>query len=101
MNYSEYTELTNYPTAMQEAGFDNVHEAMQHFFSFFTVSETRTLLWEFFREWICGEYLSGDSGNARSKGIFFYEQLGVLIEAAYILQKKRCRQKKNIHHLML
>jgi hypothetical protein len=93
MKYSNNKELTHHPTAMEQHGFENVHEAMQHFFSFFTIQDSRKFLWEFYREWITGEGATATTGQERGLGLFFYEQLEVILEACYMLQKKR-RQKK-------
>ncbi|HEY4150523.1 MAG TPA: hypothetical protein VGM41_16400 [Chitinophagaceae bacterium] len=88
------------PNPMARHGYDDVHEAIQHFYSFFGKEEAEKILYKFFRSWLTADEIICLDRNARDVHVVFYEKLRILLEASYLLQKERIEQGATEHHVM-
>jgi hypothetical protein len=57
--------------------------AMEEFFDAFELPACYTHLWQLAKSWVSSEYADGLTARQRAEMLFFYEQLGTLIEAAF------------------
>lgn len=58
--------------------------AMEEFFDAFELPACYTHLWQLAKSWVSSEYADGLTARQRAEMLFFYEQLGALIEAAFV-----------------
>lgn len=59
--------------------------AVEEFFDYFQLPACYAHLWLLFKSWVSSEYADGLTARQRAEMLFFYEQLGALIEASYLL----------------
>lgn len=58
--------------------------AIEEFFDAFELPACYTHLWQLAKSWVSSEYADGLSARQRAEVLFFYEQLGALVEAAFV-----------------
>ncbi|OMP75752.1 HEPN domain-containing protein [[Flexibacter] sp. ATCC 35208] len=92
MTKQEYKTLTYRPTQMESNGVGKPHEALEVFFSDFTVEDCRKRLWELYSHWIINHERQGTEHNEASTILLFYTHTEMLIEAAYLLYNKKKRK---------
>jgi hypothetical protein len=80
--------------------FEDEHEAIQEFFSNYTLEEVRQLLYDMFRCWMVSKESAQLDRHGRDRVIFFYEQLIIILEASLSLRQKRIK-KGTKHHAVI
>lgn len=68
--------------------------ALADFFSCFHLQDARELLWDWLVAALSAENGAYTTGYARSNLIFVYEKLELLIEAAFVLHRKKRKRLK-------
>lgn len=61
--------------------------AFEEFFDYFDLPATYHHLWHFAKAWMSSEYADGLTARQRGEIVFFYERLGALMEAAFLVRK--------------
>ena len=85
MNWKESNELNYRTSRLSENNITNPHEAIDLFFSNFSLSDCRQHLWELYRGWVMSERSkNGDHADL----LFFYMQIEMLAEAAWLIHNK-------------
>jgi hypothetical protein len=80
--------------------FEDVHDAIQHFFSFYRVDEAQDILRQFYRAWLISDKPTQLNSHDRDHFIFCYEQLCIVIEASFLLQQERINNGAKLHYII-
>lgn len=59
--------------------------AIEEFFDAFELPVCYAHLWQLAKSWVSSECADGLSARQRAEVLFFYEQLGALVEAAFVM----------------
>lgn len=93
MTREENEQLTRRPSRMETNNVAAPHEAIDHFFSFFTLEDCRHHLWELYERCIMCYSSEQTVHEDASTMLFFYTQTEMLIEAAWLINNRRQRNK--------
>ncbi len=80
--------------------YDDVHHAIQHFFSFFEVTEANDRLYQLQRAWLVSGKAATLSSDEIDRMLFFYEQVKIVLEASFLLQQERIKKGAKLHCLI-
>jgi hypothetical protein len=93
-----------YPPAgsnpMARHHFEDVHDAIQHFFGFYRVDEAKDILRQFYRAWRISDKAAQLSPRDLDRLNFFYKQLCIVIEASFLLQQERINNGAKLHYII-
>ena len=88
-----FQQLHYRPSQMEMTGVADSYEAFDAFFSSFSLEECRGHLWELYERCVMS-YHSEQTEHAQSAEIlFFYQQMEMLVEAAWILRIGKAGRK--------
>ena len=89
----EFQQLHYRPSRMEMTGVADSDKAFDAFFSSFSLGECRRHLWELYQRCVMSYHIE-KTGHAQSATIlFFYQQLEMLVEAAWILQIRKAGKR--------
>jgi len=80
--------------------FEDVHDAIQHFFGFYRVKEAKNILDQFYRALLISDKPALLSSQDKERLSFFYEQLCIVIEASFLLQQERINNGAKLHYII-
>ena len=82
------------PSQLDLTHFEDEHEVVAYFFSFFPVKNAKERLQQFYLGFRDSEISWGLNKQQDNKYLFFYQQLCILIEASYILHRQYLQELK-------
>ncbi len=80
---------------MQSSNIDNPKDALESFFSSFTLDDCRNYLWELYERCVMSYAREHTVHETASDMLFFYTHTEMLIEAAWLINNKHKRKEKN------
>ena len=80
--------------------FEDVHDAIQHFFGFYRVEEAKRVLAQFYDAWMTSGKTAQLNRYDSDRVKFFYEQLCIVIEASFFLQLERIANGAKLHYII-
>ena len=95
MKKKEQQILTYRAPRLQANNISTPKDALESFFSSFTLEDGRNHLWELYERCILSYAREQAVHKTAADILFFYTQMEMLLEAAWLMNNRQ--QKKNIH----
>jgi hypothetical protein len=95
MNSEELAELNYRPSRMQFVGAQNPKQAIDYFFDSFTLQECREILWDLYAKCVLCYDSEGTHHDDAARKVHFYEYAEMLIEAAWLINNKNLKKRKD------
>ena len=89
-------QFQNQPLRLDEAQTQYPESALDEFFEWYHLPDTRPILWQWLTVVLCSPRYSNNDPHARNNDIFFYEKLESLVEAAWVMRKGNSQQHKPV-----
>jgi hypothetical protein len=87
-------QLQNQPLRLNETQTQYPESALDEFFEWYHLQDTRPLLWQWLTEILTSPRESTNDPHDRINDIFFYEKLEALVEAAWIMRRGNNQKTK-------
>lgn len=84
---------------MQSSNIDNPKDALESFFSSFTLDDCRNNLWELYERCVMSYAREHTVHETASDILFFYTHTEMLMEAAWLINNKNKRKMKKSKHI--
>ena len=94
MTKSEYKELTKRPSRMESNNVEKPYEAIEAYFDSFSLQDCRHHLWELYEHCVICYTREATQHDEASGILFFYTHTEMLIEAAWLINNKKARNRK-------
>lgn len=94
MTNKEYRLLTSRPSRMQSGNINDPKDALESFFSSFTLDDCRNYLWELYERCVMSYARERTVHETAPDILFFYTHTEMLIEAAWLMNNKHKRKMK-------
>lgn len=88
------TQLYNQPIRLTEKQLHEPERILKEFFSWYHLDDFRELLWEWMQVAMTAENSVYETSKERSNLMFFYRNIELLVEAAYVLRQEQDTRKK-------
>jgi hypothetical protein len=87
-------QLQNQPLRLNEAQTQYPESALDEFFEWYHLQDTRPILWQWLTEVLSSPRESNCDPHERNNDIFFYEKLEALVEAAWVMRRGNNQKTK-------
>ncbi len=98
MTNNEHKQLTHRDSRMEANNISRPYDAIDEFFSSFTLEDCRHHLWELYTRCVLSYTSEGTEHDEATTILFFYTHTEMLVEAAWLInnkQKRKMGKKKN------
>lgn len=86
---NQHPQWCNEPLRLNAEEREDPARVFQEFFKCFHLQEVRQVLWEWMVETVVSDRCGGHDSQERSSAIFFYEKMEELVEAAFLMNRKK------------
>ena len=100
MSKSEYKELTRRLSRMESKNVEKPYDAIEEFFSSFSLQDCRYHLWELYERCVMCYAREGTEHDEASDILFFYTHTEMLIEAAWLINNKKAKKRKKTNETL-
>lgn len=91
--HNNHPQWYNQPLRLSKEQKRDPLSVMEEFFQCYHLNETRQTLWEWLTEVVSSSQSTSIGVHGRTDHMFFYEKIEELIEAAFILNNRRSKQR--------
>ncbi len=88
------TQWYNQPIRLSEKQMKDPGRILEEFFTWYHLDDIRQILWEWMQVAMVTDNDVFESGRDRNNLLFFYRNIEILVEAAYLLRKQKKQEKK-------
>jgi hypothetical protein len=92
--HNNHPQWYNQPLRLSKEQKHDPFSVIEEFFQCYHLNETRQTLWEWLTEVVSSSQSNSTGVHVRSDHMFFYEKIEELIEAAFILKNRTCKQRR-------
>jgi hypothetical protein len=93
MTKAESKQLSWRLSRMEANNIEKPYEALEQYFSSFSLSDCRRHLWELYEQCVISYAREGSDHEEAADILFFYTHTEMLVEAAWLIKNKRQRNK--------